>query len=111
VSDEPRLKSEIWVMAYVRRCNGSGAAAFVTRKGDVDAGSILVVVDRLDGSSRLYGRARNAEARLVFMPLTDWADAATIQTAIDKQTRVDSDLWIVAVENRSGEAWLEEYDA
>lgn len=106
---EPRLKSEIWVKAYVRRCNGSGAAAFVTRKGDPDAGAILVVIDRLDGTSRLYGRARNAETRLVFMPLTDWADAQTVQAAIDRQTRVDSDLWIVAVESRTGEAWLEEY--
>ena len=55
---EPRLKTEIWVGAYVRRCHAAGAPTFVTRKGDPDAGAVLVVIDRLDGTFRLFGRAR-----------------------------------------------------
>lgn len=106
---EARVKADIWVGAYVRRCNASGAAAFVTRKGDPDAGDILVSVDRLDGTERLYGRERNAEGRVVFAPLTDWVDAAALRAAIDRQTRFDPDVWIVAVESRTGEAWLDEY--
>ncbi len=106
---DPRLKTEIWVKAYVRRCNASGAAAFVTRKGDPDAGAILVVIDRLDGTARLFGQARDASSKVVFMPLTDWADGATVEAAINKRTKVDADLWVVAVESRAGEAWLDEY--
>ncbi len=106
---EARLKSGLWVAAYVRRCHGSGAPAFVTRKGDPDAGAILIVIDRLDRTSRLYGRARDGEGALVFAPLTDWADALTIQAAVDKQVKYDPDLWLIAVESRSGEAFLDEY--
>lgn len=106
---EPRLKSDFWIGAYVRRCHAQDAPAFVLRKGDPDAGAILIVIDRLDRTQRLYGRARNEKSDLVFMPLTDWTDPLTVQAAIDKQVQYDSDLWLIAVESKTGEAWLEEY--
>ena len=106
---ETRLKSGLWVAAYVRRCHASDAPAFVTRKGDPDAGAILIVIDRLDRTSRLYSRARDGKGDLVFQPLTDWTDALTLQAAIDKQIKFDPDLWLIAVESRTGEAFLEEY--
>ena len=65
---EARVKSALWVAAYVRRCHGANCPAFVTRKGDPDAGDILVAIDRLDGTQRLYGRERNAAGALVFAP-------------------------------------------
>ena len=106
---EARVKSGLWVAAYVRRCHAANCPAFVTRKGDPDAGAILIVIDRLDGTSRLYGRARDGAGALVFAPLTDWADALTVQAAIDKQVKFDSDVWLTAVESRTGEAFLDEY--
>jgi len=106
---EARLKSGLWVAAYVRRCHIQDCPAFVTRKGDPDAGAILVIIDRLDRTSRLYGRARDGEGALVFAPLTDWSDALTIQDAVDKQVKYDPDLWLIAVESRKGEAFLDEY--
>lgn len=106
---EARLKTEIWVSAYCRRCHGANAPAFVTRKGDPDAGAVLIVIDRLDRTNRVYGRARDGEGRLVFTPLTDWTDPLSAQDAVDRQVRFDSDLWVVAVESRTGEAFLDEY--
>lgn len=106
---EDRVKSAIWVAAYVRRCHASGCPAFVTRKGDGDAGDILIAIDRLDGTQRLYGRERNAGGDLVFAPLTDWVDPPAFQAAIDRQTRFDGDIWVIAVESRTGEAFLDEY--
>ena len=106
---EPRLKSGLWVAAYVRRCHGSGAPAFVTRKGDEDAGAILITIDRLDRTFRLFGRARDGHGALVFAPLTDWVDTEQLQIAIDRQLKYDPDLWLVAVESKTGEAFLDEY--
>lgn len=106
---EARVKSALWVAAYVRRCHGANCPAFVTRKGDPDAGDILIVIDRLDRTQRLYGRERNAKGDLVFAPLTDWSDALTVQAAVDKQVKFDADLWLIAVESRTGEAFLDEY--
>ena len=37
-----RLKSEIWVKAYLRRCTVNGAMAVVVRHGDDDAGAIFI---------------------------------------------------------------------
>jgi hypothetical protein len=37
-----RLKSELWVKAYLRRCQHEGAFAVLVRRGDEDAGAIYV---------------------------------------------------------------------
>ena len=50
-----RLKSAIWVAAYIRRCYGEGAFAAVRRRGAEDAGAIFIKLNRLDGTAELFG--------------------------------------------------------
>src|SRR5215470_9200042 len=57
VSSIMRLKSAIWVSAYIRRCNGEGAFAAVRHRGAEDAGTIFIKLNRLDGTADLYGPA------------------------------------------------------
>ena len=52
-----RLKSALWVAAYLRRCQIEGAAAVLRRRGAEEAGAIFVKVSRLDGTADLYGPA------------------------------------------------------
>ncbi len=52
-----RLKSGIWVAAYLRRCNVEGAFAAVRRRGAEEAGAVFIKVSRLDGTATLYGPA------------------------------------------------------
>src|SRR5712671_6396344 len=52
-----RLKSAIWVAAYVRRCNIEGAFAAVRHRGAEEAGAIFVKLNRLDGTAELFGPA------------------------------------------------------
>src|ERR1700686_4465287 len=52
-----RLKSSIWVAAYVRRCHIEGAFAAVRRRGAEEAGAIFVKLNRLDGTADLFGPA------------------------------------------------------
>src|SRR5258708_23125558 len=52
-----RLKSGIWVAAYLRRCQIEGAAAVLRRRGAEEAGAIFIKVSRLDGTADLYGPA------------------------------------------------------
>ena len=52
-----RLKSAIWVAAYIRRCNGEGAFAVVRRRGAEDAGAIFIKLNRLDGTADLFSPA------------------------------------------------------
>src|SRR2546423_15402051 len=52
-----RLKSGIWIAAYLRRCQIEGAAAVLRRRGAEEAGAIFIKVSRLDGTADLYGPA------------------------------------------------------
>jgi hypothetical protein len=52
-----RLKSALWVAAYLRRCQVEGAQGVVRRRGAEEAGAIFIRICRLDGTSDLYGPA------------------------------------------------------
>ena len=52
-----RIKSEIWVRAYLRRCQAEGVPVVIVRRGDEAAGAIFICIDRLDGTVLLYGPA------------------------------------------------------
>ncbi len=41
-----RLKSGIWVAAYLRRCNIEGAFAAVRRHGAEEAGAVFIKINR-----------------------------------------------------------------
>jgi hypothetical protein len=107
-----RLTSAFWVSAYVRRCQIAGAYALVRRRGSPEAGAIFIVVDRLDGTNDLYGPALQSEAEdsrgRGFERLLDRADGLALEERLGRETRFDSDLWIVVVEDLAGEAHLEE---
>jgi hypothetical protein len=110
-----RLKSGIWVAAYLRRCQIEGAAAVLRRRGAEEAGAIFIKVSRLDGTAALYGPApqsafdeahpseRAFSPSLAALP----APEADIETYLARQLRFDPDLWIVEVEDRAGRHFLD----
>ena len=116
-----RLKADIWVMAYVRRVNGTGAMAMVAKRGDADAGAIYIKVAqssgaawREDRTAALYGPAPSGidevgrDRRWVCLH-----DAATLESAVDstleRQRKFDADIWIVDVEDRDGRHFLDDW--
>lgn len=108
-----RVTSALWVGAYVRRCYVEGAFAAVLRKGAEEAGAIMVVVDRLDGTSDLYAPAPQSafhESRptdRLFQQVLGGATSEAVRESIDRETRFDSDVWVIAVEDRAGRAFLD----
>jgi hypothetical protein len=109
-----RLRSDLWVSAYLRRCGVEGVTAVLRLRGAAEAGAIFVKVDRLDGSATLYGAApsmvepppgvdrlfaRQHEAEA--LPIPD------IETRLTRQRRFDPDIWIVEVEDRQGRSFLD----
>src|ERR1043165_4316720 len=60
LSRRMRLKSDIWIAAYLRRCQVEGSPAVLRRRGAEEAGAIFVKVSRLDGTADLYGPAPQA---------------------------------------------------
>src|SRR4051794_41966950 len=49
-----RLKSGIWVAAYLRRCQIEGGAAVLRRRGAEEAGGVFIKINRPDGAAGLY---------------------------------------------------------
>src|ERR1700694_2816245 len=54
IVDPMRLKSSIWVAAYLRRCQTEGIFGAVRRRGAEEAGAVFVKVALLDGNAMLY---------------------------------------------------------
>jgi len=110
-----RLKSAIWVAAYIRRCHTEGSFAVVRRRGAEEAGTIFVKIDRLDGTADLFGPAPQSafdEARPADRAFTQClkvqpAPAGEIEAYLAREIRFDPDVWIVEVEDRGGRNFLD----
>ncbi|HEY0223963.1 MAG TPA: DUF1491 family protein [Pseudolabrys sp.] len=112
-----RLKSGIWVAAYVRRCHVEGAFAAVRRRGAEEAGAVYIKINRLDGTAILYGPAPQAvfdeaqpAGRIFTIILGTQAPVpeADIEARLVREVRYDPDLWIVEVEDRAGRNFLDD---
>lgn len=110
-----RLRSDIWVKAYIRRCASEGAMAAVVRHGDDDAGAIFIKVNRLDGSCALFGPAPagldEVDRDRRWVPLLDGETApeAEVDKRLEREADFDGDLWIVEVEARDGHHRLDDW--
>jgi hypothetical protein len=105
------LKTELWVGALIRRVAVAGAFATVARRGDRDAGAVLVKVSTLDGKARLYAPALNGEGETVWLDLSAGSLGDTerdIDAYATKRAESDPDLWVVEIEDRHGRNFLTE---
>jgi hypothetical protein len=104
---EPRIKTELWVQAFLRRCAVAGLFGAVLKRGHSDAGSVIVVVNHLDGTHSLLtpapGPAYDDAGERRFENLSPramtWED---VRTKLAKATSFDSDLWVIEIEDRKG---------
>jgi len=96
---EPRLKAGLWVKATLRLADKDGRAGAVLRKGDADAGGVLVVLRGREGFLVL-SQTRAADGALAWMRATGAApvDQAAADSYIARQVRFDPDLWVVEFE-------------
>jgi len=111
-----RLKSELWVKAYLRRASIAGSPGVVVRRGDTDAGIILIKIARLDGRCDLYGPqpaglgSDDGERR--WMCVAQNAPEPDVDLRLAKEVQLDPDAWVVEIEDREGrhhlQGWLGE---
>ncbi len=108
-----RLRSDLFVAAYLRRRNGDNAFSVVRHRGAAEAGAIFVMIDHLNGGAALYGPApqmvfddANPERRFEKISKPG-ASLAEIEERLAKELRFDRDIWIIDVEDRNGEPALD----
>ena len=109
-----RLKSSIWVAAYLRRCQTEGIFGAVRRRGAEEAGAVLVKVALLDGNAMLYVPAPQTiyddsrPIERVFMPTSPLpVSEQSVEERLVKEIRFDQDAWIVETEDRAGRHFLD----
>lgn len=111
-----RLKSSIWVSAYLRRCQVEGAFAAMRRRGAEEAGTIFIKINRLDGTAELFGPApqsafddsRPIERAFVACLREQPAPEADVENYLARELKFDPDVWIVEVEDRAGRNFLDQ---
>lgn len=107
-----RVRTEIWVRAYLRRCQAEGVPVYVGRRGDEAAGAIFICVNRLDGSVLLFGPApaglegTESERRFVSLLGGKAVAVAELQAYLARQWEFDPDVWMIEVEDRDGRHFL-----
>ena len=108
-----RLRADIWVSAYLRRCTHEGAAAVLRRRGAPEAGAIFVKIDRLDGFAAVFGPAPQSEAKdgydRLFARLhrEPWIAPVDADAKLAREITFDPDLWIIEQEDRLGRTFFD----
>ena len=97
---EPRVKAGIWVSMALRLGNAHGRFGAVLRKGDPDAGGVLVVLRGREGLSVL-SQMRTAAGEAAWIRAT--GPTPVTQEAADeyvaRQVKRDPDLWVLEFES------------
>ena len=91
----PRLAAGVWVSAYLTRLRLADIPAYVTAKGDAEAGAVVVKVALLDGSARAYERRSDlmtgARAWMLFVEGAE----AEVDAQLARARGRDPDLWVI----------------
>ncbi|MDH3579878.1 MAG: DUF1491 family protein [Hyphomicrobiales bacterium] len=107
-----RVKTEIWVMAYIRRCFGEGIPALVVRRGNAEAGAVYIKVNLLEGHVGLYGPAPagfdadDGNRRWIVLLGESAVPESDADAYLERQSEFDPDFWVVEVEDRQGRHFL-----
>lgn len=75
--------------------------AAILKRGDDDAGAILIKVNRFAFGCRVFSQARDETGRLVWLPGTGDENVAEHKADeyIKRQQTYDADLWVIEIED------------
>ncbi|OYV59484.1 MAG: hypothetical protein B7Z71_07985 [Acidocella sp. 21-58-7] len=90
------MKAGLWVQAALRLGQADGRYGVVIRKGDADAGGVLVVLRGHSGVTVLT-QIRDASGELAWLRGTGEVpvEDPVADAYIAKQVKYDSDLWVI----------------
>ncbi len=97
---ELRVKAELWVQSALRLGNAEGRYGVVARRGDADSGGVLVVL-RARGGLCVLSQVRAADGTVAWLRATGPGEVepAVADSYIERQVRVDPDLWVLEFES------------
>ena len=98
------LPTGIWINAVMRQLSGRGIGAYVRQRGDADRGTLIVRVDCLNGTNRIFAQHRDIDGKMAWMVATkeDPCDNQTAENYLVRTIQRDPDLWVIEIEDRLG---------
>lgn len=96
---QPRIKAGFWVQMALRMGQSDGRFAAVLKRGDADAGGVLVVLRTREGLSVLT-QMRTGEGEAAWLRATGpgAVDQETADAYVARQVKFDPDLWVLEFE-------------
>lgn len=98
---EPRLKSEIWVKAQLRVCDIELMPAVVSRRGDPDAGQVLIKVVKSRMDCQLLARRFTSTGGQAWTQVVGGIEGEC-DAYIEREADIDPDLWVLEIEDPKG---------
>ena len=114
---EHLLKSELVVKSATVLAMKNGIPIFISKKGDPEAGSIIIKIDTLDGKITLLRRHVNFSLKknksfISFVNLfgNKIASNSEINNKINAEIKIDPDCWVVEIEDKKGINYFEKLE-
>lgn len=105
ISRPVQLKTGLWMDALIRRAEAAGSFAVVSRRGDRDAGSVVVLV-RSRSALTLYIPERDFDGVRVWRAQT--GTEAELSEVIERRADFDPDLNVIEIDDQEGRHFIEE---
>ena len=98
---EVALKAGIWVQAQIRVCDKNALPAVVVRRGNPDAGTILLKLNRFDAGYEVLTQVRTAEGNRAWMRSIgdNPVQESEADAYIERQLKFDPDIWVLEIED------------
>ena len=103
-----RLKTDILVGAAIRCAGNELIDCVMLRRGNSDAGAILVHIDALDGRHRLLARVLEFEGNYGWRPVVagpdgdGWTEREAVETRLAREMEIDPDAYVLEIQDRQG---------
>ena len=105
---QPRLATDVWVRAYLKRLELAHIPAYITAQGDATSGAVMVKCATLDGRASLWTREWDLDTdQRLWIALNEAAER-DIDAEIARNIARDPDLWVIEIESRDGRTLLDE---
>ena len=109
-----KLKTEIIIKSVTKIAQQDGIPVFVVKKGDPDSGIILIKIDLLNGKGQLIRRnysysLKKNKSIIEYIKLHKEIELEypKLQKLIEKEIKIDTDAWVVEIEDKQGRNFFE----
>ena len=97
------LSSEVIITAFIKTARLKMFDAYLVRRGDSKSGEIFLRLNNLSGQSKIYSYKKvNIKNYWEIYGVDSWQEDNLVNDKIEKIISIDSDIWILELEDIEG---------